>query len=362
MSKGKILVVSNMYPDSKHPNYGVFVKNFCKQLEAGGISYDLSVLRKQDSKIAKIVHYGLFLLKTVWKCLTSQYRYVYIHYLSVSSIPVIWAAKFKKMRIIANAHGTDVIPENARHESCQKNTRAILKLAEKIVVPSAYFKDYVNKKYRDLVQGKEIYVYPSGGINGKVFHRMEDNSLVYDAYGLKRDYIYMGYCGRIAKAKGMDTLLKAAKIVAEKYPNFRLIIVGNGEYENEMNRQIQEYGLEEKVIRYSMMSQVKLCEIYNILDAFLFPTEGESLGLVAVEAMACGTPVIASDFAAPAYYVKDNVNGFKFPKGDYQAMAERMIQFCEHNLHDEKLVQGALECASDYRVEIVQPKLLEIVK
>ena len=82
MSKDKILVVSNMYPDSKHPNFGVFVENFCKQLDEGDISYDLSVLYKQDSKISKILHYGLFLMKTLWKCLTGNYRYIYIHYLS----------------------------------------------------------------------------------------------------------------------------------------------------------------------------------------------------------------------------------------------------------------------------------------
>lgn len=362
MSKDKILVVSNMYPDKKHPNYGVFVENFCKQINMCGISYDLSVLKKQDSKMGKILHYVLFLLRTVWKCFTSNYKYVYVHYISVSSIPIIWVAKFKKMRIIVNAHGTDIVPENERQEACQSNTRKILGLAEKIVVPSDYFKEYVVNKYGTLVLNKEIIVYPSGGIDDKVFFCMDDKKQIYEKYGLDTESIYMGYCGRISKTKGIDTLLEAIKRVSPKYEKLRILIVGSGEYESEMEQRIKLLGLSEIIIRFPMVSQSELCEIYNVIEAFLFPTEGESLGLVAIEAMACGTPVIASDCTAPQYYIKDGVNGFKFPKGDYEKLAKTIELFCDEYLQNSSLIEGAKKTADAYKVGIMRPKLMRILE
>ena len=362
MSKDKILVVSNMYPDKKHLNYGVFVKNFCKQLKKCEVPYELVALTKQDSKIGKILHYGKFILKTILKCLFSDYKYIYVHYLSVSSIPVIMAAKFKKLHIIANAHGTDVMPESEKQEACQVNTRKILALAEKIVVPSEYFKDCIEEKYADLVKGKPIIVYPSGGVDDDIFYCMEDTLPIYKKHGFNMSNIYMGYCGRISKTKGIDTLLEAVRIVSSRRDNFRLIIVGSGDYEQETEEKIKELGLSDIVIRYPMMTQKELCEIYNVIEAFLFPTEGESLGLVAVEAMACGTPVIASDCTAPRYYVKDKVNGFKFQMGNAKEMADKIELFCENYLQDDTLIQGAKKTAAAYKAAKTRPKLLKILE
>lgn len=77
--------------------------------------------------------------------------------------------------------------------------------------------------------------------------------------------------------------------------------------------------VEENLIRFDLLPQEELVSIYNVSDAFIFPTrrEGESLGLVAIEAMACGTPVIASDFAAPKYYVQEDVILISFSLMNY---------------------------------------------
>ena len=140
-----------------------------------------------------------------------------------------------------------------------------------------------------------------------------------------------------------------------------MIIVGSGEYEEEMQRRISELGLERNVIRYPMMPQESLRDIYNILDIFIFPTEGESLGLVAIESMACGTPVIASDYSAPKYYIENGVNGFKFPLGDWKKLADRILMFIKEYRGNPILTEGALKTVELYKASVVKDELKRII-
>jgi UDP-N-acetylglucosamine transferase subunit ALG13 len=89
----KILVVSNMFPDSKHPSAGIFVKKFCDEISEIGINYDLAVMKKPDTKIKKIKNYLQFYIGTFVKLMVNRYDVVYIHYASHSSIPVLFASK-----------------------------------------------------------------------------------------------------------------------------------------------------------------------------------------------------------------------------------------------------------------------------
>jgi glycosyltransferase involved in cell wall biosynthesis len=114
--------------------------------------------------------------------------------------------------------------------------------------------------------------------------------------------------------------------------------------------------------KYDLLPQSALVDIYNIADAFVFPTrrEGESLGLVAIEAMACGTPVIACDFAAPKYYVVDDYNGYKFPVNDFERLGCIMNDFVTGVKSKNNLTAGCLETANRFENKSVQIILKEI--
>ena len=116
------------------------------------------------------------------------------------------------------------------------------------------------------------------------------------------------------------------------------------------------------LIRFSLLPQNELVSIYNISDAFVFPTrrEGESLGLVAIEAMACGTPVIASDFAAPKYYVCNDINGYKFEKGNSIELANIMEKFILKEYSKQKLIHNCLKTARAYDSKVIADELKKI--
>lgn len=348
----KLLVVSNMYPSASAPSYGVFVKNFCDQLETLSIDYRLAVMHKGNSKLKKLFGYVVFYLKSFFCSLFGSYDAVYIHYASHSSPGVLLARKLRKFRIFTNCHGSDVMPENPGQEKMQKNTRAVLSLSEKVIVPSMYFKRVVAEKY-GISEGK-LFICASGGVDTQLFRILPDKSV--------NEIFTMGFVGRISAGKGWDTLLQACAKLPDR--DFRLVLVGDGPESTQMQRLLDELQLGNVVQRHGLLPQKELARIYNDIDVFVFPTErkGESLGLVAIEAMACGTPVIASDYAAPAYYIVNDENGYKFLMGDSGELAKVIQVF--RTLPEEKraaLRAGALATARCYARQSVTRVLEKIL-
>jgi len=364
----KLLVVSNMYPDKSAPSYGVFVKNFCQQLQTLGIDYDLSVMHKSNSKIGKVLGYVAFYFGTALKMLLREYEIVYVHYASHSSPPVLWVNKLKKSRLFVNVHGSDVVPENAKQEKMQKYTRRILEISERVIVPSIYFKDYVREKYQ--LHQEKIMVYPSAGVDPTVFHRIKEDEkrrMIRSKWGLPDDKPVFGMIGRVSAGKGWDTFLKAVARYLGQYQNAHFLFVGNGpEYEEAVKLiHSADYG-EGLTVIGQLVAQQTLMELYNAVDYLVFPTqrEGESLGLVALEAMACGTPVIASAYAAPNYYVEDGMNGFKFTMGDSEELCRKMQvaveTFC--TVEYQKMCQQAYHTASGFFFDAIAMDLKEILE
>lgn len=356
----KILLVSNMYPDKKHSSYGIFVKRFSDELNKIGVLQCKSVMHQQDGKFMKVFGYFVFYAETFFKILFGRFDCVYIHQASHSSPPVIVAAKIKKFKIYTNVHGCDVVPENTNQAKMQKYTKKILMLSDKIIVPSKYYEKLVSKKYS--LEREKIFIYPSAGIDRAIFFEKtsEDKKFLKEKYNFKNDVPIFGMAGRISEGKGWDTFVKAISILKKDNIDATYIIVGEGREDDKLDHLIKEYCLTDEIIRIGLLPQNKLCDYYNVIDYFVFPTkrEGESLGLVALEAMACGTPVISSDFAAPGYYVKDGINGYKFEMDNSQQLSEVMKHCC--NLKKEKyqkLSEGAVKTAEDYNSNNIRNKL-----
>ena len=358
-----ILVVSNMYPDETHPAYGIFVKKFCEQLESLNISFDISVMLKRDTSFQKVVHYLSFYLFTFFRILFNKYDIIYVHYASHSGIPVIIASKFKKITIYTNVHGSDAAPENQKQAKMQKVTIKLLEISDKIIVPSQYFKTYVSEKYK--ICSDKIFVYPSAGVDKNVFHVF--NKKVIDEeknkYKITRNLLTFGMAGRISAGKGWDTFVEAIKLVKNAGYKANYLIAGSGPEDMALSKQIQDLELENDIIRIPLLPQSKLAIYYSVLDYFVFPTrrEGESLGLVAVEAMACGIPVISSDFAAPQYYVKNGFNGFKFKVNDANSLAQCIISRIKNNQNYFDLVSGSQLTAEEYSSENAKKILKNII-
>jgi D-inositol-3-phosphate glycosyltransferase len=138
------------------------------------------------------------------------------------------------------------------------------------------------------------------------------------------------YVGRLAPIKGLETLLDAVALLERRGRRLRLSIVG-GEadepsdgHEAELRRRIETLGIGDLVGFVGAQRQEALRTHYVAADVTVLPSHYESFGMVALEAMACGSPVVASRVGGLTTTVRDGVTGFLVPEGDVTALAGRL--------------------------------------
>lgn len=133
------------------------------------------------------------------------------------------------------------------------------------------------------------------------------------------------FAGRLEYEKGVQTLLEAMPVIRREVEGAVLIIAGNGTYRPELERLALELGLEE--VRFvGFVEEDRLRELYRSARVAIVPSLYEPFGLVALEAMASGTPVVASDTGGLREIIADGISGLCFPPGDAGALAEAAVR------------------------------------
>jgi glycosyltransferase involved in cell wall biosynthesis len=312
-----------MYPSKYTPFFGTFVKNFKEQLENEDIKFELAVISgKGISKFDKIKKYFKFFRDVISSIKNDDYDLIYVHYISHSLLPLLLVKSFIKKPLVLNAHGSDVFVNNRVGDYIQKIVTPLIKKANMIVVPSEYFKDVVHDKF--MINKENIFVSPSGGIDTKLFKPKDTIKEIFT----------IGYVSRIDKSKGWDTLLDAINLLKEKNLVFRVLIIGSGAEEKLLLQKIEELKLEDTVEFVGAKSHNDLVNYFNKMNIFAFTTKlFESLGLVGLEAMACGVPVVGSNIGGLPSYIKDGVNGKLFEAGNVEKLLESIEYFI--NLDDD---------------------------
>ncbi|GIN90672.1 LPS biosynthesis protein RfbU [Siminovitchia terrae] len=357
----KIWLISNMYPSKQAPNYGVFVKNTIENLEDSGHYIKKTVLYKNSNMFVKLFSYFKYYSAIILHGLLSEYDIIYVHYVAHNSFPLLFLKKIKPtIKIYTNVHGSDIVPEKLVHFKLQKYVKKLLEKSEKVIAPSNYFKGLIKQKYK--LEDHQVYVYPSGGVNKEVFYAIDNKEEIFNKLNLDRSLKYIGYVGRLDYKKGWNVLLEALSFLNEEgfLIDKMAIFVGGGKEEEEFQKQVQLYKLDGKIIYYNMLSQEKLNEVYNCLDIFCFPTmrEGESLGLVGLEAMAAGVPVIGSEIGGLLDYINHNKNGLLFEVGNSNDLREKLQDYFSFSFEKQtELKEACLKTAEIYEVKRVQEQL-----
>lgn len=162
------------------------------------------------------------------------------------------------------------------------------------------------------------------------------------------------YVGRLQETKGLSTLLEALKLVKAKAPHWaqasRFLLVG-GEAADlaKLKAAVYEQGLADWVQCVGAQPQERLPLYYRAADVCVVPSYYETFGLVAVEAMACATPVIASKVGGLKCTVKDGYTGYHVPPQDASALALRLVELWTDEARARRLgQQGAGWVASQF--------------
>lgn len=359
----KIHLISNMYPSKSAPSYGVFVQNIVNILVRSGFAVEKTVLYKHSTMLTKAPAYIFYFLKIMFKVIFKHYDVHYVHYAAHNSLPLLCAKLLKPgMKIYTNVHGSDVVPEVKKREKLQKYVKKLLQVSEAVIVPSDYYRRLVQEKYELQTP---IVVFPSGGVNKNVFYERKNKGELFAGFHLERDKKYIGFVGRLDYGKGWEVLLEAVYQFKEKgeLGEWRVAFVGDGRERERFWQRVKELNLEPYIAYFPLLSQRKLAELFNCLELFCFPTKrkGESLGLVGLEAMACGIPVLGSRIGGLLDYIRDGKNGFLFTVGDAGDLMEKWRSY--RRLSPEKkyeMRENAKKTASRYEQQQIEPRLIEI--
>lgn len=176
------------------------------------------------------------------------------------------------------------------------------------------------------------------------------------------------FVGRIEPLKGIDTLIRAIAIMRQQGLFVCLSVIGgdpNGvENQNTEIGRLQEMskqaGLDDLVTFLGKQSQDTLPYYYSASDAVVVPSHYESFGMVALEAMACGVPVVASQVGGLAYLVQDGVTGFTVPVDDPQALADRLSLIFQYPDLRARLGRQAAEVAVEYAWEKIAERMIQL--
>lgn len=165
--------------------------------------------------------------------------------------------------------------------------------------------------------------------------------------------------GRLAKEKNWDRLLEAVSMVMQSHDGIRLAILGDGPYRKELGKQAGKLGIAEKV---EFVGKVPFDEIPNYLkaaDMFCFASTTETQGLVTVEAMAAGLPVVAVDATGTSDVITHEEDGLLTPD-DSHALAEAISKVLANQDLMARLKEASLKKAQSYKIELQAKKLLEV--
>jgi D-inositol-3-phosphate glycosyltransferase len=181
------------------------------------------------------------------------------------------------------------------------------------------------------------------------------------------------FVGRMDPLKGLDTLLRAVCKLTDLDPDLVkglcIAVIGGDADENgtDLNNELEcldklkdEVGLRDLLIFLGSRAQDTLPYYYSAAEVCVVPSHYESFGLVALEAMACGTPVIASRVGGLQLTVEDGESGFLVPAGDPDALAEKLRLILVDSELRERLGANARRKAQAYTWQIVADHILKV--
>lgn len=352
----KILIISNLYPSRETPHYGSFVKNFEEQLkEDPRVNSLRGIFLKGLNKglFNKVIKYLIFYIKILFYLSFYNFDLIYVHLITHSTLPIKLISKIKRLNIIFNIHGEDLLVTTPLAKKLLDLALPLVYNARYVVVPSYYFKE-ITELLLPKLDPTKLIISPSAGIKPIFFNKEEKK--------FDNEKLVFGYVSRIDRGKGWDTLIDALKILQLKGITPEVKIAGNGPEISELKNLITKNNLT-NVQLVGSIPHNNLPEFYSKLDCFIFPTKlRESLGLVGLEAMAGRIPVIGSRIGGLNDYIKNEINGFFFEPNNPNDLAEKIYKFIKlPELEKTCISDAAFKTALKYEASLVASELFDTI-
>ena len=302
-----------------------------------------------------------------------QYDIIHSHYwmsgIAAASLSDLWAgAPIVHMFHTLGEMKNRIARSDEEREGAYRieGERQVIRRADRIVV--ATLAELTQLRFLYKADASKMVVIPPGVNVSRFYPIPSDEAKMY--IGLQPEDRMILFVGRIEPLKGVDTLLEAMSCLQmkESRPVHLAIIGGDPSASPEkMNAEMarlknlcEVLGLDQSVVFLGVRDQDKLSYYYSAAEVVVMPSHYESFGMVALEAMACGTPVIASEVGGLAYLVRDGETGFTIPAEEPEMLCEKLSWLLnDRELHDSMSAR-AVEYAQDYAWEKIARQIVEV--
>ena len=353
----KVLVISHMYPSTFNEIGGIFVHKQVKALVSKGvkvqvvspipwtpfpINYLSSKWKKYSTVSEKTVYEGINIwypryltfprawffassgqrmywgIKDVVAKIYQKFKFDLIH--AHVALPDGYAGmkvaqKYKKP-LIVTIHGQDFQQTIFKNEKCKKNIEKTINFSEKTIVVSKKLKK--NRKNNLQLNNDKMKV-ATNGINMRDIYTEKNKNI--QEYNGKKVILSASH---LIKTKGIDLNLRAIAKLRQKYPDIIYLIIGKGKEKKKLEKLINELNLKNVVVFIGEVSHHKVMEYMAFCNIFSLPSWNEGFGIVYLEAMAQGKPVIGCQGEGIEDFVEHGKTGLLVKPKDVDSLVEAM--------------------------------------
>ena len=364
---GVVTSISSLKEAYKRKGHEVYV--FAPRVE-DYVDQEKNVFRYRSVNLTSKVKYPLPIpLSLRVKKVITEFNpdIVHIHHpFLLSSSAIMYGKKLGIPKILTihtqyeqYAYYVSPIPERVTHEAIKMIISNLAYKTDCITTPSASMKE--------LIEGygvkNRIEVIPNAI---HLISFQEDNELkrtgIKKKYNLKEDDKIILFVGRVASEKSIDMIIKALAIIKKRsIGKVKLLIVGDGPAMDELKQLTRSLKVEEDVIFTGTVSYEEIQHYYKMAYVFTIASTTETFGIVTIEALASGVPVVAVKAPGAADILTDGLDGL-LVDDDVEKIANALEKIIKEPELREKLSLGALKTSEKYSINKISEKMLNLYR
>lgn len=332
----RILVISNMYPSPTNPAFGVFVSDRVGAFRQLGA--EVVVAANTDPSKGPVRTPAKY-LRLLFRSVVAAFRHrpdiIEGHYLTPTAIITAITASIARRPFALYVHGSDVtLPAPT---PVDRLLRWAVARAVTIQTNSEWTAELVVERF-----GRRPTVMPPG-VDLRVFAPPPPEA----------DRTGIGFAGGLVPHKGADVLLRSVALLKDR--SVTVTLAGDGPERKTLEQLAQDLGISDRVTWLGQVNRRTVASVFSRAKVVAVPSRRDAFGLVAVEALACGTPVVVSDVGGLASIPAASC-GSVVPPDDPAALAVALEEWL--TCADETASQSAVERAAEFSLDRVTAEAL----
>ncbi|MCG3418161.1 glycosyltransferase [Oceanobacillus jordanicus] len=379
----KILVISHMYPSKANYINGIFVHEQIKELIKLGqevvvvspVPYVPSILRSSSKKWSNYssippkdniegveVYYPRYValprnanfdssgkrmyisIQNTIKKIRRDFRFDIIH--AHVALPDGYAATLVAKRynvpLITTIHGQDFQHTIHKNVKCKRKVKEVLEESNINILVSNKLNS-IRKQFLAEIDSTKFTVINNGVSN--MF--LEGSSMQQKNATDKGSNVQILSVSNLLKPKGIDLCLRAISKIVEKHPGITYQIIGDGQEKAILEQLVKKLNLEENVVFLGKKSRKDVKEFMTEADIFLLPSWNEAFGVVYIEAMACGTPVIGCKGEGIEDIVDNGIDGLLVEPKSVEDITEKTLYLINNSKYRKIIGNNAIKKIKD---------------